>query len=291
MNIVNRNFNWVSALNENNFVKLQKLQEDLINFYEQNDKYYSEIDFTANYWKDANQLLYKDISAEILKSRNVLEVGCGSANCLLTDKINKSSYTGIDFSEILINNNKEKFPEASFVYLKNPYLFPFANERFDLVFSVFVIEHTVFPNKFLDECNRVLKKNGKLIILAPDFLGRSILSSQRTGFGIGTGRDKLKKGNIIDALLTGYDNKIRMPFKMHSMRRLIRKEPKFFINLNPTCFTDPFAPDVDAVYITYKKEIKEYLQDYINWENLDIEKIEFAMKNKLIYLKGIKIKN
>ncbi|OQY75514.1 MAG: hypothetical protein B6D44_01210 [Ignavibacteriales bacterium UTCHB2] len=291
MSEVNRSFNWVSSLDKQNFNDLNRLQKDLVSFYKINDNYYTDIDFTSNYWSDNRQLLYTDIKKAILNSTKVIEVGCGSANCLLDENINKSNYTGIDFSEILIKNNKIKFPEASFVYLDDPYSFPFDNEKFDLVFSVFVIEHTVFPNKFLDECSRILRTNGTLIVLSPDFLGCSYLTSQRTGLGIGTGREKLKKGRIFDALLTGYDNKIRMPIKMHLMRKLIKKNTKFFINLKPTCFTDPFTPDVDAVYIAYESEIKNYLNNRIRWIKLSKELEYFAKKNKLIFAKGIKVKH
>jgi ubiquinone/menaquinone biosynthesis C-methylase UbiE len=289
--VISRKFNWVSSLDENNLNKLEKLQEELINFYNTSNSYYSEIDFTARYWNDVDQLLYKDIREEILISEKVLEVGCGASNCLLDGTINRNKYTGVDFSEKIIINNKKKYSEANFYGLTDPYTIPFKNETFDLVFSIFVIEHTVFPTKFLDECIRVLKKKGKIIILAPDFLGCSTLSSQRTGLSVGTGTEKLNRGKIFDALLTGYDNKIRIPLKMYFMRRVATRAPKFYINLTPTCFIDPFTPDVDAIYITYKNEMKDHLKDYIIWQKLTKKEKVFVKKHKLIYLKGTKVKN
>lgn len=291
MKKVNRKFNWVSSLDNNNIGELKKLQEEMIGFYSNNKFYYSENDFTSAYWNDNDQILYQDILNELKKSYKILEVGCGSANILSHKIIDLKKYTGVEFSEQLINNNKLRYPEAKFFNILDPYYFPFEENSFDLVFSIFVIEHTVFPPKYLSESLRVLRNNGKLIILCPDFLGKNHLSSQRVGLSSGTGREKLKKGQIVNAILTGFDTKIRMPLKMQLLRIRANKSPKFYINLSPTCFIDPFSPDVDAVYLTYENEILEFLRKKINWFSLSTEQKEFIRKNKLLYLKGVKVKN
>ena len=100
-------------------------------------------------------------------------------------KIEKNIYTGIDFSPNLINKNKIAYPNSKFKVITNPKVFPVESESYDLVFSHYVIEHTVYPNLFLDECKRALKKDGILIIVAPNFFGRKGISSQKVGFSQG----------------------------------------------------------------------------------------------------------
>jgi hypothetical protein len=151
-----------------------------------------------------------------------------------------------------------------------------------------VLEHCVFPNLFLDESVRVLRPGGVLGILCPDFLGTGRMSSQRSGFSAGTGREKLSGGQYWDALVTGYDNKIKIPLHTLSLRVEARKRPQFFINLAPTCFTDRFLPDVDAVYLTFADEIRSYLANSILWEPLVDSLIKYSAAHSHIYLKGRK---
>lgn len=47
--------------------------------------------------------------------------------------------------------------------------FPFEDESFDIVFSKSVIEHIQNSNNFFKETLRVLKKNGLLILMTPDW--------------------------------------------------------------------------------------------------------------------------
>ena len=45
---------------------------------------------------------------------------------------------------------------------------PFKNNTFDLVFAGEIIEHVVDTDLFLDECKRILKKNGYLLLTTPN---------------------------------------------------------------------------------------------------------------------------
>jgi SAM-dependent methyltransferase len=286
---ISRKIEWKSTLHKDNVLQLNCLQKDLMEFYESNENYYKDIDFTNESWLDKNEILNQDIISECNGCVSILEIGCGKANILRTTNVSPVNYTGIDFSERLIDDNKKNFPTANFLRINDPQKFPLASENFDLVFSHFVLEHSVFPNKMLNESLRVLRRTGKLIILCPDFLAKGGISSQRSGFSKGTGREKLQKGKILDAFVTGFDNKVKMPLYCLWYRVQANLNPKFYINLNPVCFNDPFIPDVDAVYLTYENEIKNFLNVKINWVKHDKKIRDFAQKKSLIYLKGIKL--
>ena len=51
--------------------------------------------------------------------------------------------------------------------LKQPYLIPEVNERFDIVVSGQTLEHIANPFKIFDELLRVLKPNGIIVIIVP----------------------------------------------------------------------------------------------------------------------------
>lgn len=257
-------------------------------FYATSHSYYTDIDFAADTWSDVTQLEAQDILAEASRHATVLEVGCGRANILRAGRIDARHYAGIEFSAELIEKNRATWADATFQCLEDIFRFPAETGQYDYVFSHYVLEHCVFPNLFLNECVRVLRPGGVLSILCPDFLGAGRMSSQRTGFSPGTGREKLARGQYWDALVTGYDNKIRVPLHAFRLRAKARKRPQFFVNMVPTCFTDQFNPDVDAVYLTFADEIRSYLANSILWESLDDSLVRYSAAQSHIYLKGRK---
>jgi ubiquinone/menaquinone biosynthesis C-methylase UbiE len=286
---ISRSFNWVSAIDEKNNEKLRYLQQQMSHYYSNVNSYYNEIDFTNNVWEDVTQLPQQRI-LEILKSRtNILEVGCGKANILKNHSELEPYYTGIDFSTSLINENKEKYKKATFATINDAAVINFESERFDAVFSHFVLEHTVYPHLFLNECYRVLKKGGVLIVICPEILGTANVSSQRVGFSQGSGRNKLIKGRLIDAIITGYDNKMRLSQYCKRLSKMASKSPLFFVNLAPTCFTDKFQPDVDAVYLAYESEIRQYLRSSIEWDENSSEIKLYCEQHKIILLVGTRL--
>jgi 2-polyprenyl-3-methyl-5-hydroxy-6-metoxy-1,4-benzoquinol methylase len=88
----------------------------------------------------------------------LLDVGCGNKpyEVLFKDKI--SSYLGCDVVQSDLNK-VDVICEATSL--------TFDNYRFDTVFSTQVIEHVGDPFRMLEEINRVLKKDGILILSAP----------------------------------------------------------------------------------------------------------------------------
>ncbi len=288
MNKVNRKLNWVSSINKSK--DLIDLENQLNNFYSNNKDYYNEIDFTANNWTDKLEPCYQEIVENAKNSNSICEIGCGSANILNFYPEIKEKYCGLDFSENQIIKNSLRFAESKFISFKKSNEFPVENEQFELVFSVFVIEHVINVSLFLDECKRILKPNGILIILCPDFLGRNRMTSQRAGLSDGNTKAKLKVGKYLDALITFYDNRIRIPISCTILKLKSNNKPKFWINLTPLMFEENFLPDYDAVYITYKKEIRTYLiKSFLEIKN-STEIIKDELNKKLIFLKMQKSK-
>jgi SAM-dependent methyltransferase len=286
--MISRKLNWISSIDPASEPQLKILEHKLSAFYSENPHYYGEIDFTADNWIDAGEAGYSEIVSQVKKSNTICEFGCGNANLLKHFPDIQSKYHGCDFSATLINHNKQKYPEAFFDTIKVPNLLPYADKMFDLVFSVFVLEHSTNPAKLLDECYRILKPGGKLIILCPDFMEQGRMSSQRAGWSEGNSKDKLKAGRYADALLTLFDNRIRIPAycKLQQIRSRVR--PQFLVNISPTVFEDRFYPDVDAVYITGRQEIIKYLEGRFTRQKNNDGLERYTVQKKIIFLLFIK---
>jgi len=97
----------------------------------------------------------------------VLDLGCGNGRLYEILKDKEVEYTGIDISENLINVAKKKYPKGQFV-IGDGINLPFKDHSFDIVYSIAVFHH--LPSRelriqFLKEAKRVLKKDGKIILI------------------------------------------------------------------------------------------------------------------------------
>lgn len=284
MPTVSRKINWVSSLKNKEII--DELARSLQKFYssDNSDYFSSENEATSNNWLNPAELGYQKILENALAATSVCELGCGKANILKHFPAIRPKYTGLDFFEKMLDENAQNYPGASFFAFESPEVFPVPNEKFDFVFCVFVLEHVTRPAVFLDECKRILKSGGKLIILCPDFLGRERMTSQRAGFSQGNANDKFRKFKLIDAAVTLFDNRIRIPYVCRQYAKQAGKKPLFLVNCSPTLFADEFTPDADAVYVTYKNEMIKYLQQsFIEIKN-DKVLTDYEIRNRVIFL-------
>jgi ubiquinone/menaquinone biosynthesis C-methylase UbiE len=101
--------------------------------------------------------LYGYIESEIKKLDDILEIGAGagiSKNFLNKTNIVRTDYLNWDTqTDVLGNINAENLP--------------YKDNQFDVVFGIDMIHHVNNPYKVLEECIRVSKKNGKIILVEP----------------------------------------------------------------------------------------------------------------------------
>ncbi len=109
----------------------------------------------------------KNHSGEIT---SILDIGCGTAEILsyIPEKI---LYTGIERSQYAVEEAekrwKNRLGKTNFIVNDSPpYSFP--ETSFDCVLLLFSLEHVWDPRGVLQECRRLLKKDGFLMILAPN---------------------------------------------------------------------------------------------------------------------------
>lgn len=111
-------------------------------------------------------------------SNTILDLGCGRGEFLELLKENKYEGLGIDFDEEMIricsNNGFNVLNTTIEDYLKN------TNDRFDGIMCSHIIEH-FYPEKVIDilsNCEKILNKNGILIIITPNPLCLEVISEK-----------------------------------------------------------------------------------------------------------------
>tara|TARA_Y100000310_G_C20688769_1_gene820844 strand:- start:1153 stop:2043 length:891 start_codon:yes stop_codon:yes gene_type:complete len=106
---------------------------------------------------------------EYHSGEDVLEVGCGIGTDLAEFAKGGAVVTGVDLGEDQVKLSKLNFDLRGLPYkefrVANVEALPFPDKSFDLVYCIGVIHHTPNTEKAVSEIHRVLKKDGKAIVL------------------------------------------------------------------------------------------------------------------------------
>ena len=140
-------------------------------------------DMQKNIW--SAQSRYPKI-LPMVEGIKILDYGCGWG--IFTKAIAQSSnreVLGIDTDKESLKIARDLIGESEKLRFRLQKLSQLKTESFDTVISCQVLEHTWNPGKYLSECNRVLKKGGKLIISIPNetnivfFISQLLISKKR----------------------------------------------------------------------------------------------------------------
>lgn len=260
--IFSKKYNWISSKNPAALPSLLELEQKMNSFYSNEftrEHYQEMIDLEPTFEEmddhSVRKLLLKRIKN--ISPKNMLEIGCGSGRTYnnLVAQNYKGSYSGIDVPPEVIDSNKNNYPEAEWMQ-GSIYNLPFPSQTFELTFSMYVLEHLVFPEKGIKEMIRVTKPGGRILLVFPDFVEAGRFASQLIGFSPGTTSSKLKSYKFFDSFISFFENRFLLPKKL----KKVSGKLEFPINLNPIClsFPDAMSPDVDAVYISSKSEVASW---------------------------------
>ena len=143
--------------------------------------------------------------------QNIVDVGCGigGSTLHLAQKFGCKA-TGITLSPVQASRAKERAEEANLsdavsFEVANALEMPFADDTFDLVWSLESGEHMPDKAKFLSECYRVLKPGGKV-----DFCYLVPSRNQFLGGGTDNEGSSAPQGNLSRLLLTLRDISFRV---------------------------------------------------------------------------------
>ena len=162
-----------------------KIYQQIANFYDNSSALWEEIwgehmhhgyyGKNGNYKMNRRQAqinLIEELLAygQVDKAENILDVGCGiGGSTLHLIKKYKAKGKGISLSPLQVSRATQRAAEANLSekahFLEaNALEMPFDDNSFDLVWSLESGEHMPDKTKFLQECYRVLKPQGKLIL-------------------------------------------------------------------------------------------------------------------------------
>lgn len=170
----NRQFQWLSSVTGSSEI-LANLHQRMSGFYGQVEgrKVYQEMLDTQEDSPPSETSVRYLMPKYICDAKpdNVLEIGC--ANGRLYRQLRSYGYTGeysgVEVADYLIQKNQKLHPEAIWK-CADAYSIPFPDNYFDICFSLYVLEHLVYPEKGLREMMRVVKSNGSLVLVFPDFV-------------------------------------------------------------------------------------------------------------------------
>jgi len=111
---------------------------------------------------------YRMYRAEVLarvggvRGKDVLEIGCGEG----------MMFDGTDVSPVQMDVSITRVSRAAgkcrYLLCGDGYDLPFANESFEVVLLIAVLEHTREPWRVLAEARRVLKPGGRVLMVVPN---------------------------------------------------------------------------------------------------------------------------
>ena len=129
-----------------------------------------EENLSDNYYKKFNEIQrsYKVFLRSLVpdKKLKILDIGSGTGLNAIELKKRGHQVTCIDFSKEAIKKLKQKKLDAILMNIEDG--IKFKSNSFDLVFASEVIEHLENTHFFFQECYRILKKPGYLLLSTPN---------------------------------------------------------------------------------------------------------------------------
>lgn len=165
-------------MSEYDISRVKRSKEKAKETYDRLSKWY-------DFFSDKTERKYRAIGLKKLgvdEGEMVLEIGFGTGHCILAlaESLSKSGIVyGIDISEGMRQITKARVKRAGLservvLDCADAAKLPFDDDFFDAIFMSFTLELFDTPEipLLLDECKRVLKKNGRLCIVALSKEGR-----------------------------------------------------------------------------------------------------------------------
>lgn len=235
---------------------LNHLEARLAEFYKSPpESYYRFADQAADQYRPEQQPFHCHLASQAFEGASVLELGCGTAHLCPHVEARGGIFHGIDYSEELLERNRRVFPKAAF-WKKGSQ----PQGTYDLVASLYTIEHVTDPPGYLQQLWDCCRPGGLIGIICPDFIdGESLPWSVYYGTSPGRIRAKIAHGRLLDALIHVWEIKILAPLWQRQARAM--SPGAFWINLDPSDLAgQDHTIDGDAVHLPRMVDIAEWFE-------------------------------
>ena len=106
-------------------------------------------------------------ACQFVEGKRVLDVACGEGyGAAALQKAGAAQVVGVDLSDAACRHARQKYGLDARV--GNAERMPVPDKSVDVIVSFETIEHLDNPNRFLDECLRVLSPGGRIIVSTPN---------------------------------------------------------------------------------------------------------------------------
>jgi len=143
-------------------------KKKLFEFYNQSEEYFKSTEqghLQGNIFPIHRKILNKCKKKKGL----IVDLGCGTGLDVSKMVSNDNFCLGIDISELAVNRAKSRKIKNTDFKKSNLENLPLENKSADVITSFFTFEHLLNPEKVLSEADRILKKDGEIFILCPNF--------------------------------------------------------------------------------------------------------------------------
>lgn len=185
------------------------------------------------------------------RNARILDVGCGDGFFLREIEPHAEKF-GIDIIDIQNPN------DFSFIRANLEDGFPFESESFDTLIAGEMIEHLLKTDYFINECHRILRKNGCLILTTPN------LCSLKNSFLVILGRQPIG----VDYSLDNGVGHVRA-FSPAAMREILKRGNFQIEILKSDRVPLPFAPPNSDFFLKIEQKLADLFR---RWGNILIVK-------------------
>jgi len=221
-------------------------------FYNQSEVYHSLLADHEAFRRDFALEQYVSLASQYGLGRGILlDLGCGTGETTRKFLAKGCNVIGLDISALFLKPQgpRQSAQDPNFV-VGDIVRLPFRSQSVDCVCMNDVIEHVPDTDQLLREIIRVLRADGRVIIVSPNLL--SPIKPIRHILGIG-GFNTNFYGSYLKAL-----GAIFLNFSLLFMK-LLARQPRFTYR-TPLLGDDFQCPDDDAVYIANMVDLKKWFQ-------------------------------
>lgn len=247
----------ISPRRELSEVQARELESALVAYYSHPPSdYYTIADQAAGRYSPDTLPFHYHLAENVRPGMAVLEMGCGSAHLCPEVEARGGRYTGLDHSEGLLASNRTRFPNASFQNLAFP-----LTRTFDLVASLYTIEHVVDPPAYLERLWSACRPGGLIAVICPEFIAcESFPQSVFFGDTPRRLREKIQSLSLIDAFRHACEVRWTAPRWKAAARQ--SAPGSFWINTRPTVLHGgTYSIDADAVHLSTLRDLEWWFRE------------------------------